>query len=182
MHKLVKHFDLRQRRVHAAQNTHSINRLATIFGNLTNLTEAVHADNNLALPALLFQQRGVKKHDRAILIVTESNTKRLMLHGELNRLAISRVKNLDVLATHFKVRTAVVHQSGDESHAAGVDEAAVVVEDVDVGAHVEAFLAGDDAEGFGVEGAGPADGFLQDAREEDFGLVLSGGSVSDVLS
>lgn len=153
MHELVKHLDLRQRRVHAAQNTHPIDRLATILGNLTDLTEAVHANNNLALPALLLQQRGVKKHDRAILIVTKSNTKRLMLHGEFDGLSISRIENLDVLATHLEVRAAVVHESSDEGQAAGVNEAAVVVEDVDVGAHVEAFLAGDDAEGFGVERA-----------------------------
>lgn len=173
MDKFVKHLDLRQRRVHAAQNTHPINRLTTVLGNLTNLAETVHTNDDLALPALLLQQCRVEKHGRAIFIITKSNTKRLMLHGELDRLAISRIKNLDVLATHLEVWAAVVHQSGDKGQAAGVDEAAVVVEDVHVRAHVEAFLAGDDAEGFGVEGAGSADGLFQDAREEDFGLVLS---------
>lgn len=96
-----------------------------------------------------------------------------MLHGELDGFALAGVENLDVFATHFEVRTAVVHESSYEGQAAGVDEVAVVVQDVHVCAHVEAFLAGDDAEGFGVQGAGAADGFFEDAGEEDFGLVLS---------
>jgi len=97
-----------------------------------------------------------------------------VLHGQFDRLALARVEDFDVFATHFEVRAAVVHESRHERQAAGVDEVAVVVQDVHVGAHVEALLAGDDAEGFGVEGAGAADGLFQDAGEEDFGLVLSG--------
>ena len=96
-----------------------------------------------------------------------------MLHGQLDGFALAGVEDLDVFATHFEVRAAVVHERGDERQTAGVDEVAVVVQDVHVGAHVEAFLAGDDAEGFGVEGSGAADGFFEDAGEEDFGLVLS---------
>ena len=48
-----------------------------------------------------------------------------------------------------------------------------MVEDVQVGADVEAFLAGDDAEGFGVEGAGATEGFLEQAREGEGELVGS---------
>ena len=50
-----------------------------------------------------------------------------------------------------------------------------MVQDGHVGADVEAFLAGDDAEGFGVQGAGAADSFFEDAGEEDFGCVLASG-------
>lgn len=40
-------------------------------------------------------------------------------------------------------------ECGERGQAAGVDEAGVVVEDVDVGAEGPYFLAGDQAEGFG---------------------------------
>lgn len=53
-------------------------------------------------------------------------------------------------------------------YADGVDEAAVVVEDVDVGAEGPDLLAGDEAEGFGGEGAGAPEGGLEGVGEVGF--------------
>lgn len=100
-----------------------------------------------------------------------------MLHAQFDRLSFPFGEDFDVLTLDFEVVASEMHQSCQDGEAAGIDDVPIVVEDVDVGAHVEAFGAGDDAEGFGVEGAGAADGLLKEAREEDFGGVLSGGSV-----
>lgn len=74
----------------------------------------------------------------------------------------------DELALDGDVRASEVLESGDNGDAGGVDESAVVVEEVDVRAHMPAFLTGDDAEGFRVDGVGAADGFFNEARKEDF--------------
>jgi hypothetical protein len=45
-----------------------------------------------------------------------------------------------------------------------------MVDDVYVGAESEAFQASNDAKRFGVKGIGATDGFLEDAREDDFSI------------
>lgn len=61
-------------------------------------------------------------------------------------------------------------EGGDDGEAGGVDEVAVVGEDVDVDADGPALLAGDEAEGLGVEGAGAADRLFEEAGDKDFCL------------
>lgn len=68
-------------------------------------------------------------------------------------------------APDARVRDAGVPERAQGGEAAGVDEVAVVVEDVDVGAEGPYFLAGDQAEGFGGEGLGAAEGGLEGAGE-----------------
>ncbi|GKT53732.1 LOW QUALITY PROTEIN: ADP-ribosylation factor family protein [Colletotrichum tofieldiae] len=63
-----------------------------------------------------------------------------------------------------------VAQGGDDGEAGRVGEVSVVGEDVDVGADGPDLLAGDEAEGLGVEGARAADRLFEDARKEDLGL------------
>lgn len=67
-------------------------------------------------------------------------------------------------------------ERGEGGEAGGVDEAAVVVQDVDVRAEGPGFLAGDEAEGFGGEGARAAEGGLEGAGEVRFqvGLAMVG--------
>ena len=96
-----------------------------------------------------------------------------MLHTQAHRFSLSHIEDRDVLASYFYVWAPEVQERGYERETRGVDEVAVVVEDVDVGAEVEALRSGDDAEGFCVQGAGATDGFLKEAGEEDFRLVLS---------
>lgn len=59
-------------------------------------------------------------------------------------------------------------QGGQDADAGGVDEVAVVREDVHVGTDGPDFVAGYQAEGLGVQGCGAPDGFFEDAGEEDF--------------
>ncbi len=59
-------------------------------------------------------------------------------------------------------------EGGEGGEAAGVGEAGVVVEDVDVGAEGEDLLAGEEAEGFGGEGLGAAEGGVEEAGEVGF--------------
>ena len=87
-----------------------------------------------------------------------------MLHTEAHGFPLTEGEDGDVLALDLDIRPAEVEECGDESEARSVDDVAVVVEDVDVGAEGEALASGDDAEGFRIQGAGAADGFLQDAR------------------
>ena len=90
---------------------------------------------------------------------------------QLDGIAFPGVKDGDFFAFDFDVGTAVVQECSDEGDTAGVEEVAVVVEDVQVGADVEAFLSRDDAEGFGVEGAGAPDRLLEQAGEGEGQLV-----------
>lgn len=110
-----------------------------------------------------------------------------MQHAQGHAHALAHAVDAHLAALeHGDVRAAEVAQGGDDGDARGVEQAAVVRQDVHVGAHGPAFGAGDDAERFRVEGGGASDGFFEEAREERFGggwagearrggLVLVGG-------
>lgn len=85
-----------------------------------------------------------------------------------------RVVDLGQLAARdARVRDAAVPQRGEGGEAGGVDEAAVVVQDVHVRAQRPGRLAGDEAEGFGGEGARAAEGGLEGAGEVRFEVGLA---------
>lgn len=80
----------------------------------------------------------------------------------------------DLLALHRHVGAAEVLEGGDGGEAGSVDEPAIGGENVYVGADGEAGGAGENAEGFGVEGVRASDGFLEEAGEQGFSLILAG--------
>lgn len=100
----------------------------------------------------------------------------MVQHAQRHRHALADTVDADLAALeHGDVGTAEVAEGGDDGEAGGVEQAAIVREDVQVGAHGPAVGARDDAEGFGVEGGGAADGFFEEAGEEGFGGGLAVG-------
>ena len=87
-------------------------------------------------------------------MVQQSQRHGVALQGRIHR---------QLAAFDARVRDPVVAEGGQGGEAGGVDEAAVVVEDVDVGAEGPDFLAGEEAEGFGGEGLRAAEGGLEGA-------------------
>ena len=104
----------------------------------------------------------------------------MMQQRKRYRIAFEHRIHRQLAAMDARIRDAVVAQCSQGRQAAGIDEAAVVVEDVDVRAEGPDFLAGDQAEGFGGEGLRAAEGGLEDAGEVRFEVALSveGGGVS----
>lgn len=90
-------------------------------------------------------------------------------------LALGQRIDGDAVALGAGIGLAEVLQRGQHGDAGGVDEVAVVRQHVHVCADAPDFGAGEQAQGFGVEGGGAAEGFLEDAREEDFGFGGGGG-------
>lgn len=49
-----------------------------------------------------------------------------------------------------------------------------MIENMDIGANMPAVASGDKTERFSVKGARSADGFLEEARKNDFKVLLAG--------
>lgn len=91
-----------------------------------------------------------------------------MEQRERHGVALQRGVDGQFAACDAGVGDPVVAEGGEGGQAAGVDEAAVVVEDVDVGAEGPYFLPGEEAEGFRGEGLRAPEGGLEDAGEVGF--------------
>lgn len=99
-----------------------------------------------------------------------------MEQGERDGVPLRGAVDGQLAAFDVRVRDPVVPEGGQGAEAAGVDEVAVVVEHVDVCAQGPYFLAGYEAEGFGGEGLGAAEGGFEGAGEVGFEVGLAGGS------
>ena len=91
-----------------------------------------------------------------------------MEQGERDGVALQGGVDGQLAASYAGVGDPVVPERGEGGEAAGVYEAAVVVEDVDVGAERPHLCPGDEAEGFGRQGLGAPEGGLEDAGEVRF--------------
>ncbi len=84
-----------------------------------------------------------------------------------------------LLAFDGNVRDPIMLESREHGDVTGVEEIAVVGEDVASCSKRPYFLAGEQAEGLSGEGGGAAEGDFEEAREEGFGFGLSSwGAVS----
>lgn len=133
---------------------------------------AIKAERAAARPELLLQPRGIQQHGGVAFLakVAECDAKGRVQPAQRHGLALCGCVDGEGLALYGGVGLAKVAEGGDDGEAGGVSEIAVEGEDVDVGADGPALLASDEAEGFGVEGAGAADRLLEQAGEEDLGL------------
>lgn len=68
--------------------------------------------------------------------------------------------NDDLFALNGYIRSSKVLQGCNDGYAGCVDKAAIVMEKMDIYTDLPALLPGDDAEGFGVDGAGAANGLF----------------------
>ena len=97
-----------------------------------------------------------------------------MLHAQPERFSFSDIEDGDVLAFDFYVRSAEMQQRGHESETTRIYEVPIMVQDVDVGAEVEAFLSRDNTQGLRFQRSRTTDGLLKEARKQDLALVLPG--------
>jgi len=97
--------------------------------------------------------------------------------GQWDALALAERVGDDVFTFYLHGREAEVPQGSNDGETGGVDEVSIVREDVHVGADTEDGAAGEEAERFGIEGPRAAEGFLEEAREEELGFGGGAGGV-----
>jgi len=100
-----------------------------------------------------------------------------MQHSQGYRLSFSRAEDCHILALYRNIRPPKMLQSSYQRNASGVDQIAIVVKHMYIGAQVETLGARDDAERLGVEGRTSSDSFFKDTGEDHFVLRLSAYSV-----
>lgn len=148
--KLMQRLDLFQRLRRAVERGERIYGGAAVLCNLANLAVPVHADDNLTLAHILLGQIGIDEHHVATVVVREADAEGMVLHGQPHGLALADAVDGHILAFDGDIRAAKVLERCDEGNAAGVNQVAVVVQDVDVGAHGKTFAACYYTEGLGV--------------------------------
>lgn len=187
VHHLGQLLNLPRRHLHTAQQHQRIHLPPSPLLHQTHLPLRIRHDHDLPLAALLLHQRRVDEPLVPPFEKAHRHGERVVQQRERDGIALRRrVVDLGQLAARdARVRDAAVPQRGEGGEAGGVDEAAVVVQDVHVRAQRPGRLAGDEAEGFGGEGARAAEGGLEGAGEVRFevGLaVLLGPGISVVVS
>ena len=93
-----------------------------------------------------------------------------MQDGQRYWFAVAYAKDCGLFAFDHYIGSSEVLQCSHDSYARCINQPTVVVDDMYVSAESEAFRAGDDAERFRVQCVGATNGFLQYAREDDFGI------------
>ena len=88
-----------------------------------------------------------------------------MQHRKRDAFAFGRAEHDNFLAADLDVRAPEVQQRGHERKTGRIDEVAVVSEDVQIRANVKALLAGNQAEGLGVQGITAANSLLQESTQ-----------------
>lgn len=171
IHQLGKLLRLGQRHPRTLQQRNCIHRRPTQLRNLANLTMPIQANRTAPHPHLLLQPRRIQQ--RRLPFLTEKAPRyaeRRVQPAQRDRLPLGGGIHRQHPRFHARVGLAEVPQRGDDGDARRVDQVAVMRERMHVDADGPTFLAGHQAEGFGVEGAGAADRLFEEAGEEDFGL------------
>ena len=173
IHHLAQLPDLPHGHLHTAQQYQRIYLPSSPFLHQAHLPLRVRDDDNFPLTALLLYQRGIHEPLLARFEEIERHRERMVEQGERYGIALRGGVDGQLAAFDAGVRDPVMPECGEGGEAAGVDEAAVVVEDVDVSAEGRHFLPCHQAEGLGRQGLRAPEGGVEDAGQVRFKIRLA---------